>query len=291
MRCIMQKRVLTIQDFSCMGRCSLTVALPTLSSCGVECVCLPTAVLSNHTMFKSWTYLDLTSEMENIVGKWIPYQHSFDFIYTGYLSNQQIDCVKHIVTSLREKKTTVFVDPAMADNGKLYPGFDMGHVEKMRELISIADYIKPNLTEACLLSSIEYPNTEKGIPSSFYDSVFERLSSYGMKYVILTGQEIEEGKIADIYYDCKTKQKKMYMTKMYPGKFHGTGDLFSSAFVGALANGISLDDSIRIAHDFLHETIKNTIDEKLDGTVYGACFEPALKMLIQEIERAKEKAS
>lgn len=286
----MQKRVLTIQDFSCMGRCSLTVALPTLSCCGVECVCLPTAVLSNHTMFKSWTYHDLTSEMEDIVGKWIPYDHSFDFIYTGYLSNRQIDSVKRIVLSLKEDKTRIFVDPAMADNGKLYPGFDMGHVDKMRELLPLADYIKPNLTEACLLSSIEYPNTEKGIPLSFYASLFEKLSEYGMKNIVLTGQELEENRIADIYYDCRKREMRMYETQMYPGKFHGTGDLFSSALVGALANSLSLDEGIRIAHDFLHETIKNTIDEKLDGTVYGAVFEPALKMLMLNIEKAKEKA-
>lgn len=284
----MQKRVLTIQDFSCMGRCSLTVALPTLSASGVECVCLPTAVLSNHTMFESWTYLDLTSQLNEIVGKWLPYRHHFDCIYTGYLSNQQVDTVIGLLEILKDEETRIFVDPAMADNGKLYPGFDDEHVQKMKKLIRNADFIKPNLTEACMLSDIPYPGKEKEIGMDFYDRLFDKLSEYKMKHIIITGQEIEEGKIADIYYDCEKKKKSMYLTEMYPGKFHGTGDLFSSSFVGCMLNGISIDDSVRICHDFLHEAIKNTIDEKLVGTVYGAVFEPALKNYILEIEKAKK---
>lgn len=283
----MQKRVLTIQDFSCMGRCSLTVALPTISSCGIECVSLPTAVLSNHTMFESWTYLDLTDQLKAIINKWMPYNHTFDFIYTGYLSNEQVETVIDILKVLKINKIKTFIDPAMADNGKLYPGFDTNHVIWMRKLINGADYIKPNLTEACLLADVEYPGTEKNIKEEFYDNLFKKLSLLGPKRIIITGQEIEDNKVADIYYDCETKNKSMYVTDMYQGRFHGTGDLFASALVGCLANGLSLDKGVKIAHDFLHKTIKNTIDEKLDGTVYGPIFEPSLKDLILDIENNK----
>lgn len=281
----MQKRVLTIQDFSCMGRCSLTVAIPTISACKVECVALPTAILSNHTMFESWTYLDLTSQLKEIISKWMPYNHSFDFIYTGYLSNEQVETVIDIVKILKDEHTKIFIDPAMADNGKLYPGFDFKHVELMRKLIDGADYIKPNLTEACLLADIEYPGSEKEISMSFYQKIFDKLSTYGPKIIIITGQEIENGKIADIYYDTQTKKITTYVTDMYYGKFHGTGDLFSSSLVGCLADGLTLDTGVKIAHDFLHRAIKNTIDEKLDGTVYGPAFEPVLKHLIADIEK------
>lgn len=283
----MQKRVLTIQDFSCMGRCSLTVALPTLSCSGVECVCLPTAILSNHTMFRSWTYTDLTDDLEKMVGKWMPYNHSFDCIYTGYLSNRQVKTIIDLVSLLKEKKTMVFVDPAMADNGQLYHGFDFEHVESMKKLISMADYIKPNLTEACLLAGVDYPMTETEVGDGFYTMLFERLSGLGMKHIIITGQEIKKGYVADLFYDCLTKKESRYVTEMYPGKFHGTGDLFSSSLVGCLMNGIPLAESVRIAHDFLHKTIRNTIDENLDGTVYGAVFEPALFDLMEEIRKEK----
>lgn len=281
----MQKRVLTIQDFSCMGRCSLTVAIPTISACKVECVSLPTAILSNHTMFESWTYLDLTDQLKSMVEKWKPYNHSFDFIYTGYLSNEQVETVIDIIKIFKDKNTKTFIDPAMADNGKLYPGFDIKHVEWMRKLIDGADYIKPNLTEACLLADIDYPGSEKEIPMDFYQDVFERLARLGPKIIIITGQEIESGKIADIYYDSSSKKMTTYITDMYYGRFHGTGDLFSSSLVGCLANGLSLETGVKIAHDFLHKAIKNTIDEKLDGTVYGPSFEPVLKYLIEDIEK------
>lgn len=284
----MEKRILTIQDFSCLGRCSLTVALPTISACGCECVCIPTAILSNHTAFKSWTYLDLTDQMLPIIEKWENYRHDFDYIYTGYLSNDQIPTVITIVEKLKTEKTKIVVDPAMADNGKLYPGFDDNHIVMMRELIKRADIIIPNLTEACQLTETDYPGRETNLPLSFYDGLLEKLKALGPKYIIISGQEIEDGKVADIYYDGEEDKKDIYITEQHPGRYHGTGDLFASSFTGALANDLSFKDAIIIAHDYVHEAIGYTVQNKLDGITYGPDFESAIPFLVNALASKKK---
>ena len=76
------KRIITLQDISCVGRCSITVALPVISAMGVECGILPTAVLSNHTMFKNFTCKDLSDQIEPISDVWEMEGITFDGIYT-----------------------------------------------------------------------------------------------------------------------------------------------------------------------------------------------------------------
>lgn len=281
----MEKRVLTIQDFSCLGRCSLTVAIPTLSAAGLETVALPTAILSNHTDFSSWTYLDLTNQMFPIIDKWKDYRHSFDFIYTGYLSTNQIEIVIEIIKRLKDEKTMIVVDPAMADHGKLYPGFEEKHVEEMKKLISCADIIIPNLTEACLLANILYPGSEKGTPLDFYKKVIHALSKLGPKKIIISGQELKEGEISDIVYDGE--KISLVTTSCHPGAFHGTGDLFASSFVGALGANKDYLSSVKIAHDYVHEAIRITNENHLDGLLYGPDFESALPFYIKSLGLSK----
>lgn len=281
----MEKRVLTIQDFSCLGRCSLAVAIPTLSAAGLETVALPTAILSNHTAFKNWTYLDLTNQMLPIVDKWKGYRHHFDYIYTGYLSNEQIPTVIEIIDQLKTSDTLLIVDPAMADHGKLYPGFNDAHVKAMRKLISLADIIIPNLTEACFLSNIPYPGSEKNIPLSFYKKVIDSLSELGTNKIIISGQEMHEGEISDVVYDGK--EIKLVTTECYPGLFHGTGDLFASSFVGALGANKNYLSAVKIAHDYVHEAIRITNENKLDGVLYGPDFESALPFYIKNLSLVK----
>ena len=140
------KKVLTFQDYSCLGRCSLTVALPTISACGVECVGIPTSVFSNHTAFPSWIQRDLTGEIEAMIHKVEEYSPSFDMVYTGYLTTDQIHAVLPLIREFKKRGSLIFVDPAMADGGRLYAGFKEGHVEAMKELVKEADVLKPNLT-------------------------------------------------------------------------------------------------------------------------------------------------
>lgn len=282
-----QKRCLTIQDYSCMGRCSLTVALPILSATGIETVGLPTAILSNHTAFSSWTYVDLTEEMKKSVAKWKDYNHHFDCIYTGYLGTNQIKDVIDIINDLKEKDTLVMVDPAFGDNGHMYPGFEADHVVEMRKLISIADMICPNLTEATLLAGIHYDS--ETITENDADALARKLSGFGPKIVLLTGIVSKDGKIGCAFYDESKDKTEYYYTECYPGRYHGAGDSYCSAFLGALLNGLSLKNSVKISHDFIHLAMKYDIDNNVDGVMYGLQFEKAIPMLINEIENHKSK--
>ena len=158
----MDKRLLTIQDISCVGQCSLTVALPVISACGIETAVLPSSVLSNHTAFKSWTFNDLTDDMENILNQWKKENITFSAFYTGYVSETQIPIIKKIIKETSRNDALVVVDPVMADNGKMYPGFAQDFPKKMSELCNGADVILPNITEASFLLGIEYRNENYG---------------------------------------------------------------------------------------------------------------------------------
>lgn len=265
-----------------MGRCSLTVALPTISAAGIEAVGIPTAVLSNHTAYESWTFHDLSDELLPIVGKWEGYDHHFDMIYTGYLSNNQVPIIIEIIRKLKEKGTSVFVDPAMADFGKLYPGFDGQHVQAMRELFAYADYVKPNLTEACLLTDTPYPE-EGDINEALFLDLAKKLSSFGPRYVIISGAKFEKGMTGVFCYDAKKGSVDYFQDRLRPGKYHGTGDLFSSALVSCLVRGISLRESTQIAHGFVAKSIELTLEAHGDGVTYGPEFEEAIPGFIKRL--------
>ena len=178
-------RILTIQDISCVGQCSLTVALPILSACGIETAILPSAVLSTHTGgFTGFTFRDLTDDMPAIAAHWHKENIKFDAIYTGYLGSiKQIDIVKEIMESTLENHGKKIVDPAMADNGNLYSIFDMDYVKEMKTLCDMADIILPNITEACFLTDTEFKTS---YDKSYVMDLLKKLST-GDKTIILTG--------------------------------------------------------------------------------------------------------
>ena len=153
------KRIITIQDISCLGKCSLTVALPVISAMGVECAILPTAVLSTHTMFQNFTCKDLTDQIGPIARHWKQENIRFDAIYTGYLASaEQIDDVCRFFDQFKTEDNFIFVDPVMADNGKLYAAFDEAFPREMAKVCAKADIIVPNLTEASLLTGLPIPH-------------------------------------------------------------------------------------------------------------------------------------
>jgi len=270
------KRILTIQDISCVGQCSLTVALPIISACGIETSVLPSAVLSTHTMgFTGFTCRDLTDDMPDICAHWKKEGITFDGIYTGYLgSAKQIEYVKNIIANTAAKGCLVVIDPAMADNGKLYPAFDEAFVNEMKKLCTDADYLLPNITEACFLTDTEY-RTE--YDADYINKLINKLCSLGAKNIVLTGVSYKEGHTGVVVFE--NGQSSYYEHKQIAGGIHGTGDIYASAFVGAKLRGKTAFESAKIAADYVVECI---LESKNDPNhTYGARFEPVLGKLIQ----------
>ena len=273
------KKVLTIQDISCVGQCSLTVALPILSACGMETCILPSAILSTHTAgFSGYTFRDLTEDMPEIEKHWIKENIKFDAIYTGYLgSTKQIDYVKSIMNSTAGEKCIKIVDPAMADNGKLYPAFDNEYVDAMKILCKEADILLPNITEACFLTGTEYC---ADYDKEYIDNLLKSLNELSNATVVLTGVSYNVGKTGVLVYE---KGKSEYYEHGLISKgSHGTGDVYASAFAGALLNDKSVFNAAKIAADYTVKCIENTQGDPTHW--YGVKFETALEDLINAVK-------
>ena len=264
-------KILTIQDISCVGQCSLTVALPILSAAGQETCILPSAVLSTHTAgFTGYTVRDLTEDIPAITDHWDKENIKFDAVYTGYLgSTEQIAYVKDIIRRLSAPGALAIVDPAMADNGKLYPAFDGAYVEAMKELAFSADIILPNITEACFLTGMEYRET---YDEGYIAELLDRLTAAGAKTVILTGVSYAPERTGVLVQE-RGERRYYEHRKLTPGS-HGTGDVYASAFVGALLNGKSAYEAAVIAADYTVKCIEITREDP--GHWYGVKFEAAL---------------
>lgn len=279
-----QKRLLAIHDISCMGRCSLTVALPIISAAGVECSILPTAILSTHTGgFENYTFNDLTHDMIPTINHWNTYERTYDCVYSGYLGSlAQIDILKEIIQNYKDKNPTIsiIVDPVMGDNGSLYPLFNDTYVAKMRELIHKADVIVPNLTEACLLLDIPYK--EKWTEEELRD-ICIKLTNMGAHSICLTGISFDEQQLGCAVYDIETKQLRTYLNERIPGYFHGTGDVFGSVLSAGLSIGLGLYEAASVAVDFTLACIKRTQKDACDIR-YGVEFEYELYHLKADLE-------
>ena len=273
------KRILTIQDISCLGKCSLTIALPVLSALGSEAVILPTALLSTHTMFKNFTVKDLSDQIEPITKHWLSEGVRFDAIYTGYLGTiGQIDQMKEIFRTFGGNDTVIFVDPVMADNGKLYPSFDMEYAKKNTELCSLADIIVPNITEASFMTDMEY-REEKDHDEAYIREMLGRLADLGARFSVLTGVSLEPGKTGVMGYDRETDEYYLFQNDKVNATFHGTGDLFSSTCIGEIMRGKSWKDAMRIACRYTAHTIEVTMKDPKKPW-YGVNFEETLPELI-----------
>ena len=272
------RKILTVQDISCVGQCSLTVALPILSAAGHETCILPSAVLSTHTAgFSGFTFRDLTEDLPKIAAHWQKEGIAFDAIYTGYLgSTEQIGIVKALFRSLTKSDACKIVDPAMADGGKLYPAFDAAFVAQMKTLVAEADIILPNITEACFLTGVEYRET---YDEAYIDALLAALRGIGAKTVVLTGVGYVPEQTGVIVWEGG--EKRHYVHKRISKGCHGTGDVYASAFVGALLCGKSAYDAAVIAADFTVRCIENTQDDPSHW--YGVKFEPVLGELIAAI--------
>lgn len=271
-------RLLTVQDISCVGQCSLTVALPILSACGIETCILPSAVLSTHTGgFTGYTFRDLTDDIPAIADHWEKEGIRFDAFYTGYLgSERQIDMVLDIFGRLPRGKATRYVDPAMADNGKLYAGFDADFVTAMKKLARNADVLLPNITEACLLTGTPYfaKATRENI-----SALIDALRRLCPGTIVLTGVGFDEGRTGVMVSDGS--KTEYYEHELISQGCRGTGDVFASAYVGCSMRGAAPLQAAKIAADYTVRCIRNTLGD--DSHRYGVKFETAIPDLVARL--------
>ena len=270
------KRILTIQDVSCVGQCSLTVALPILSACGIETAIMPSAVLSTHTAgFSGFTFRDLTEDMPAIKAHWEKEGIKFDGIYTGYLGSiKQVGYVKDILDTMGKEGSVKIVDPAFADNGKLYPIFDGAYVDAMKTLCPSADILLPNITEACFLAGVKY---SEEYDENYIKDILDALSKLGCSTIVLTGVGYTHDKTGVVVYE--DGKISYYEHRRIAKGCHGTGDVYASAFTGALVRGKSIFDAAKIAADYTVRCIENTQDDP--NHWYGVKFEPVLSELMR----------
>ena len=274
------KRAVTIQDISCFGKCSLTVALPIISARGVECAIIPTAVLSTHTGgFKGFTFRDLSDDIPKIAEHWRKENLAFDGVYTGYLgSPAQAEMIEDFIKKF--DPPFVFVDPAMADNGKLYAGFTNDIVKAMAKLCSKADMIVPNLTEATFMLGEEFKKPGE-YDEEYIHGILKKLTELGAKQATLTGVIYDGKKQGAVSYNAKTGEYTEYFSDNLPVSYHGTGDIFSSAMFGAMMLGKNVAESLKIAVEYTIDCMRHTDGDKNHwyGVKFEECIPDLTKML------------
>ena len=270
------KRILTIQDISCVGQCSMTVALPVLSACGHETCILPTALLSTHTGgFGKPSVVHFDEALEGIWQHWKAQGITFDAILVGYLGSVgAVETACRILDEMLAQDGAAIVDPAMADQGRLYSGLDEAYVAAMKKLCQKADILLPNLTEAALLSGMEY---REELTEAYVEALLAGLNN---PRVVLTGVGFEEDVTGAAVREGE--KRSFYFHPRIGRSYHGTGDMFAAGFTGALMQGKPLPEAVKIAADFVCRAIENT--EKEPAHWYGVKFETALPELIRMLE-------
>lgn len=277
-----QKRIVAVHDLSGLGKCSLTVALPIISATGIECACIPTALLSTHTGgFEGFTRLDLSDEMEKIARHWNSLSLHVDGIYSGYLaSSEQERQLQTILDLLAHENTKIIVDPVMADHGKYYHSFDDTMCDSFRRLCRRAHVITPNITEAAFLTGLEYRDPPHSL--QYIETLLDLLLDMGPKIVTLTGVQQSSTEIGVAAKSAEDKTFHFEKRVLYPGVFHGSGDIFASAFAALLIKEVPLGAALEIATDLVSESIERNLKRKTPRK-YGVDFEGALGNYIQSI--------
>lgn len=259
------KRVAAIHDISGFGRVSLTAVIPILSTMGVQVCPLPTAVLSTHSQYDNFEFLDLSEQMKSFIGHWQRLNLEFDAIYSGYLgSPQQVEIVKHIIKIFHKEQQLVVVDPVLGDNGKLYTSFDQTMVNEMKSLIGYADIITPNITEAAFLLG---QKLHDNITIEEVKEWIQALSQNGPRIIIITSvpETSTCKRTAVVAYDRKSGRYWKVSCNYLPANYPGTGDSFASVIVGALLQGDSLPIALDRAVHFTSLGVRATFGYNYDS--------------------------
>lgn len=277
-----QKRIAAIHDISGFGKCSLTVALPILSAAGIEVCPVPTAVLSSHTGdLDGFTYRDLTDDMPGFKKQWKQLGLSFEALYSGFLgSYEQISIVSDFFDTFKTENTLVMVDPVMADSGELYRTITPQIAEGMVNLCGKADLIVPNFTEAAFLLGEKY--REGPYTRDYVENLLRRLSGLGPRQVVITGVWFSPDLLGAAGYNRNTDAVSYAFSQKIRGRYYGTGDIFASALLSGLLNGMELDIAMQTAVDFTAGCIRRTREAGTDPR-YGVHFEAGLLKFMHEL--------
>lgn len=278
------KRIAAIHDLSGLGKCSLTVALPVISATGVECACIPTAVLSTHTgEFTGWTFRDLSDDMLPIARHWQSVGARIDGVYSGYLASpEQAQLLAQTLDCIAAPDTLVVIDPVMADNGSYYSKIDDRMCAAFRRLLSRADVITPNVTEAALLAGLPY---ESGTHSDAYlAQLFQALGALGAGVVTVTGVRPQPDVIGNVTCDCRTGEVHASMRPAHPGVFYGTGDVFASSLAALLVRGAPLPQALETATALTDDSICRSMLHDTPRR-FGVDFEGVLPQYLRRVEK------
>ncbi|MBQ4645343.1 MAG: pyridoxamine kinase [Clostridia bacterium] len=271
------KKIAVINDISGFGKCSLAVSLPIISALGLECNPIPTAILSNQTGYDDFYSVDFTENMSPYIDVWKKQNVHFDAILTGYLaSEKQVDIILDFIENFKDENTLVFVDPVMADDGVLYDTYDEKLCEKVKMLAKKADVITPNLTELCILCDSDYNEISKENSIEKITEIASSLLNKTTKTVIITGVKTGDEICNIIVEKCSVNLVK---SRLLNGSYSGTGDIFSSIVCGGITKGMNIFDAVKLATDFIYNSIKSTPTE-LDYEPNGVNFQSSLEMLI-----------
>jgi len=278
------KRIAAIHDISGLGKCSLTVALPVISASGVECSCIPTALLSTHTGgFTGYTFRDLSDELLPIAGHWKREGIVFDGIYSGYLASaEQGRMLESVIDILADESTKIIVDPVMADNGEYYCNHGREMCLAFRRLCARADIITPNVTEAALLTDNEY--FEGPHDDEYIDRLFRGLEKYCSGIIAITSIRSKSGMVGVAALNTRTGERYVAERPVSPGVFYGTGDLFASAFAALTIRGAGLSDAIGTALSLVGDSIDRTVRRGTPRKL-GVDFEGALPNYVNAVGR------
>ena len=271
------KKIAVINDISGFGKCSLSVSLPIISTLGLECNPIPTAILSNQTGYDDFYSVDFTENMTPYIDVWKKQNVHFDAILTGYLaSEKQVDIILDFIENFKDENTLIFVDPIMADDGVLYDTYDEKLCNKVNLLTKKANIITPNLTELCILCDADYSEITSENHIEKIGNLASSLIGDTTKTVIVTGIKHKDEIINLIADKSGTNTIKSTLLK---GSFSGTGDIFSSIVCGAVTKGMNITEAVNLATKFITESIKSTPSE-LDYEPNGVKFQKHLEMLI-----------
>ena len=266
-----QKKIAVINDFCGFGRCSISVSLPIISAMKIQCCPLPTSIFSNHTGYESYYRTDYTEHMNAYMDEWEKLDLHFNGILTGYLvSPEQIDIVKHFIGRFKRNGTVTVVDPVMGDDGRLYPAYSPILAERMRSLVSYADILTPNLTEACILTDTEY---REDMREEELFALCKRLTKLGPKRIVISGLECD-GDLENYVYEEGKEPSLIREHKVGPCRA-GTGDVFSSMIAADAVNGKSLVEAVTHASAFIAKVLRRTVELDIPKAD-GICFEEFL---------------